>query len=139
MRHFEERPHIEAVIGSRWPHLGGNIRRNRTRKLTGWVAKSIIRRILKAQVWDTQCGAKIFSRSLAEEIFDGPFRTKWLFDIELLMRIGSRRLSDIAMEHPVHDWSDVPGSKLGVGTIADFIALIKMSLLQRRRCMPIRN
>ena len=134
MRLFAERPHIKAVIGSRWPHLGGSIQRNQTRKLTGWVAKSIIRRILKAQVWDTQCGAKIFSRSLAEEIFDSPFRTKWLFDIELLMRIGCRRLSDLAVEHPVHAWSDVPGSKLGIDAIADFITLIKLSLLRSRWC-----
>ena len=134
MRHFEERPHIKAVIGSRWPHLGGNIQRNQARKLTGWIAKSIIRRILKAQVWDTQCGAKIFSRSLAKEIFDSPFRTKWLFDIELLMRIGCRRLSDLAVEHPVHAWSDVPGSKVGIDTIADFITLIKLSLLRSRWC-----
>lgn len=135
MRHFEERPHIKAVIGSRWPHLGGNIQRNKARKLTGWIAKSIIRRILKAQVWDTQCGAKIFSRSLAEEIFDSQFRTKWLFDIELLMRIGCRRLSDLAVEHPVHAWSDVPGSKLGIDAIADFITLIKLSLSQHRQCI----
>ena len=136
MRHFGEHPCVKAVIGSRWPHLGGNIQRTSARKLTGWIAKSIIRGILKAQVWDTQCGAKIFSRNLAAEIFDSPFRTKWLFDIELLMRIGRCRLSDMVMEHPVRVWSDVPGSKLDINAIADFITLINLSFLQRKRCMP---
>ena len=124
MRQFKERPHIKAVIGSRWPHLGAEITRRPMRNLTGWIMKSLIRHILAVPIWDTQCGAKILTRSLAEETFNRPFRTKWLFDVELLMRIGRHRLSKLVMEHPLHTWSDVPGSKLDVHAFTDLFKLL---------------
>ncbi len=86
--------------------------------------KSLIRHILAVPIWDTQCGAKILTRSLAEETFNRPFRTKWLFDVELLMRIGRHRLSRLVMEHPLHTWSDVPGTKLDVHAFTDLFKLL---------------
>ncbi|MGN0853708.1 MAG: glycosyltransferase [Kiritimatiellia bacterium] len=111
---FDESASRQAVIGVRWPHLGADIARSSFRRLTGTIMKALLHFALHASVYDTQCGAKIFTHSLAREIFRAPFRTKWLFDVELLRRIGRTRLRHATRELPLDAWHDVPGSNLGV-------------------------
>lgn len=113
---FETDKTMKAVIGSRWPHLGADIRRSSGRGIASIAFKMAVRRILKAPVWDTQCGAKVFSREVADEVFSAPFSTRWLFDVEILSRIGRERLRTQVQELPVSSWRDVPGSKLGFGS-----------------------
>jgi hypothetical protein len=36
---------------------------------------------------DTQCGAKVMDREIASKMFNKKFITKWLFDVELFMRM----------------------------------------------------
>ena len=74
--------------------------------------KVLIRQVLHAPVYDTQCGAKIFRRDLARRIFAAPFRSRWLFDVELLHRIPPRILRHAVLEQPLAVWRDVPGSKV---------------------------
>ena len=74
--------------------------------------KVLIRQVLHAPVYDTQCGAKIFRRDLARRIFAVPFRSRWLFDVELLHRIPPRILRHAVLEQPLAVWRDVPGSKV---------------------------
>ena len=113
---FEADEKVKAVIGSRWPHLGADIQRSPGRGFASIAFKMVVRRILKAPVWDTQCGAKIFSREIADEIFASPFSTRWIFDIEILSRLGCDRLRTQVQELPVSSWRDVPGSKIGIGS-----------------------
>ena len=113
---FETDKKVKAVIGSRWPHLGADIQRSPGRGFASIAFKMVVRRILKAPVWDTQCGAKIFSREIADEIFATPFSTRWIFDIEILSRLGCDRLRTQVQELPVSSWRDVPGSKIGIGS-----------------------
>ena len=137
MRAFEERDSPKAVIGSRWPHLGTNIRRSTARSLAGAFAKWLIRRTLGAPVWDTQCGAKVFESDLAREIFRAPFRSRWLFDVELLARIGRRRLRRDVLELPLAEWFDVPGSKVGLRALGELLSLpsiCRESLVESRTC-----
>lgn len=127
---FEGSRNIEAVIGSRWPHLGADIRRSPGRGLAGMLIKSAIRTLLGVPVWDTQCGAKVFTRELAGSIFAKPFKTRWLFDVELLSRLASDTLRKRTLELSVMSWVDVPGSKLGFGetfSILHELALVAMS------------
>ena len=128
MRVFNESPATKAVIGSRWPHLGSCIQRTVRRGLIGNIAKFIIRRILDAPVWDTQCGAKVFSREVAEEIFHDRFRTRWLFDVELLMRLGKRLKTEVH-ECPLATWFDVPGSKVGLRTVGELLTFPILRLM----------
>ena len=116
VQRFETDDKLKAVIGSRWPHLGADIRRSPGRSIASVAFKMAVRRILKAPVWDTQCGAKIFSREVADEIFATPFSTRWIFDIEILSRIGRDRLRTQVQELPVSSWRDVLGSKIGIGS-----------------------
>ena len=127
MRMFDHHPGLRTVIGSRWPHLGSAIHRNAIRSLAGALAKSLIRKILGLYIWDTQCGAKVFTRETAKELFRHPFRTRWLFDVELLLRLGRRRLATCVCEMPIMSWRDVPGSKIGFAEAwRIFIELINM-------------
>ena len=128
MRIFEDFPQTRVVIGSRWPYLGASIKRTPCRGFASFIANSIIRFALKTYIWDTQCGAKIFSRDIAGEIFEQPFRTRWLFDVELLARLG-KRLGLIVREYPLPEWSDIPGSKVGFRT---FVELLSLPFVLRR-------
>lgn len=109
---LERVPDAQAVLGARWPHLGAQIDRTFFRNATGALMKVLIRQVLHAPVYDTQCGAKIFRRDLARRIFAAPFRSRWLFDVELLHRIPPRILRHAVLEQPLAVWRDVPGSKV---------------------------
>ena len=92
---------------------------------------------LGAPVWDTQCGAKVFACDVAREIFRAPFRSRWLFDVELLARIGRRRLRRDVLELPLAEWFDVPGSKVGLGALGELLSLpsiCRQSLVESRSC-----
>ena len=137
MRAFEEQGQLKAVIGSRWPHLGTDIRRSALRGLASSLAKWFIRRTLGVPVWDTQCGAKVFACDVASEIFRAPFRSRWLFDVELLARMGRRRLRRDVLELPLAEWFDVPGSKVGLGALRELLSLpsiCRESLVESRSC-----
>ncbi len=118
---FEAQKGLSAVIGSRWPHLGADIKRSSHRGLASAAVRMLIRRVLKVPVWDTQCGAKVFAREVAAEVFARAFRTRWLFDVEILARLGCDRLRSHVIELPLKSWFDVPGSKLGLGSFASIL------------------
>ncbi len=109
---FDDAPAVQMVIGSRWPHLGAHIDRNLFRTCSGTLMKKLIRCVLSAPIYDTQCGAKIMVRDLAEELFARPFISPWLFDVELFRRMGKERILSGVKELPLDEWHDVPGSKL---------------------------
>lgn len=122
MRNFEMNSKTEMVIGSRWSRLGANIHRTKSRAVVGLLVKAFIRFVLKVPVWDTQCGAKVFTRCIAQKVFKNPFKTRWLFDVEILGRMGSD-LSVAVCEHPLSSWYDVPGTKLGMCVILEILRL----------------
>ncbi|MGN1325559.1 MAG: glycosyltransferase [Candidatus Spyradenecus sp.] len=107
-----EKPRLAMVIGSRWPHLGAHIRRGAVRALAGRLMAWMIRLALGRPVYDTQCGAKVFRREVAWALFGRPFHSRWLFDVELLLRLHGR-----VEEVPLRAWREVGGSKLGLGAM----------------------
>jgi glycosyltransferase involved in cell wall biosynthesis len=105
------------AIGSRMKRLGAKIERKRWRHLLGRVFSTFASIILKLPVYDTQCGAKLFKADMGS-LFESPFITKWLFDIELLARYRNTyglegALNDI-IEVPIGAWEEKGGSKLKV-------------------------
>ncbi len=102
----------EIVIGARWPHLGAHIERTTFRSFTSEAMKLLIRSFIGVHIFDTQCGAKLFRREAAAEIFARPFISRWLFDVELLLRLGAKRVRQHGVEVPLQSWIDVPGSKM---------------------------
>ncbi|MCX6247700.1 MAG: glycosyltransferase [Bacteroidetes bacterium] len=113
---MKEKPALQYVFGSRVAILGVRIERKLYRHLIGRIIATFISNILHLMVYDTQCGAKLFTRSLAGSVFQTPFITRWLFDVEILARIigicGRDKVEQVVRELPVTSWIDKGGSKV---------------------------
>jgi len=140
---LDERPQIAVLIGARISLLGNDIQRSHTRHYLGRVFATLASLILRARIYDTQCGAKLFRRSdaLAAALRD-PFLSRWSFDVELLGRllVGDASTAAIferqVLEVPLRSWRDVPGSKLRLPAMAGALkdlAEIANDLSRRRR------
>ena len=106
----------EVVFASRIQLIGNKIKRNFFRYFIGRVFATCISLILKIRVYDTQCGAKIFSKKICEVIFIEKFISQWLFDVELFARLiniyGMDKTIEISFEQPVRKWIDIKKSKV---------------------------
>jgi SAM-dependent methyltransferase len=118
-------PELQMVLGSRVRLLGRSIQRTPLRHYLGRVFATFASLVLELPVYDTQCGAKLFRSSPeTRALFAKPWRTNWIFDVELLARfVRERRRAGASAgaaihEAPLERWRDVAGSKLGP---ADFV------------------
>ncbi|MBW1687110.1 MAG: glycosyltransferase, partial [Deltaproteobacteria bacterium] len=121
---LDARRNLEMVFGARVVLLGRRIERWPLRHYLGRVAATAISLILGLRVYDTQCGAKLFRATPSvRALFEEPFATRWLFDVEILARFilslrGDRDAAkDAIYEYPLTEWMDVAGSSL---TPADY-------------------
>ncbi|HEY0928689.1 MAG TPA: hypothetical protein VGE27_02115, partial [Gemmatimonas sp.] len=91
---------------------------------------------LGIESYDTQCGAKLFRigpllcTSLSE-----PFRSRWIFDVELLTRAqsllrfeGEHTIERLVHEQPLGVWQHRAGSKVRGG---DFLRALQELLIIR--------
>ena len=115
-KYGEQSPHFGAIVGSRIQRLGASINRDDNRSLFSSMIKMFIKIILKTPFQDTQCGAKIFHRNLVPFLFNTPFMTPWLFDVEIFLRLqkkfGRTTLQRGVLEFPLMNWSEVGDSRL---------------------------
>ena len=104
----------EFILGCRIKKVGSRISRNELRHFYTRFNATLVGYITKLDVYDTQCSAKMFRTSLVSDIASEPFRTKWLFDVELIDRIRKARgeLNDLGHEEPLLAWDEKKGSKL---------------------------
>ena len=100
------------VIGSRILLLNSVIQRKWYRHVIGRIILTLINYKHKLDIYDTQCGAKLFSSEIIKEIFKEPFQTSWLFDTEIFIRLKKLDLLKTGKEIPLHFWADYGGSKL---------------------------
>lgn len=112
-------PYLEEkdfVFASRILKVGSVVERKFSRFLVGRVIATAISNTLQIKVYDTQCGCKVFKASLAPLLFEKPFVSTWLFDVELFSRLlvhfgpeeGIKRMEEI----PVKRWVDRGASKV---------------------------
>ena len=117
---LDSNPSIEMIFGSRVRLLGRRIQRSAIRHYPGRVFATAASQVLGLAVYDTQCGAKLFRATpQIRSLFEEPFVTRWLFDIEIVARlIRARRgttmcqAGEAIYEFPLYEWRDVPGSKV---------------------------
>lgn len=104
----------QMVFGSRFKRLGATIERNPTRHYIGRIFATIASLMLKLPIYDTQCGAKIMSKSFASIAFKDSFLTSWLFDIEIFFRLKKNDSNNISLikEVPLQQWIEKGGSKI---------------------------
>ena len=114
------RPELSLVMGSRITLLGRQITRRWRRHIAGRAFATAASWTLGLAVYDTQCGAKLF-RATPETalLFEQPFRSRWIFDVEILARLiaiaGEQKAEQMIYECPLDRWTDVRGSQLKLG------------------------
>lgn len=107
---------VHFCFGSRIARVGSTIDRKRYRFLIGRTIATFISIALDLKVYDTQCGCKVFTRELASKVFDRPFISKWLFDVEIIFRLyevyGKKESIQHMQEVPLARWVDRGDSKV---------------------------
>lgn len=134
-------PSVQIVLGSRVKILGRNIERNPLRHYFGRVAAMAASNLLGMDVYDTQCGAKLFRRTpQLEVLFGDPFSTRWAFDVEVLARwlgehphVARPDMGRYIVEHPLQTWLDVRGSKVKLTDLLQGPAELARIWLRYRR------
>ncbi len=112
---------IEVVIGSRVKRLGSNIKRYAFRHYLGRIFATMASVTLDLEVYDSQCGAKIFRKETAKKLFSKPFESKWLFDLELLYRLKNNHpenFNEVILEVPLRTWQEQGDTRI---RLQDFI------------------
>ena len=116
---LNENVECKAVIGSRIAMVGTNIQRSIFRHYSGRAFATLVSVILGQQIYDTQCGAKVFKAdNEVKRAFSQPFLSRWAFDVEVIGRLlrmeRSKKNDNLILEMPLLSWLEVPGSKLNL-------------------------
>jgi glycosyltransferase involved in cell wall biosynthesis len=109
-------PGARFLLGSRVRRLGARVERGQLRHYLGRVFATCASVVLRLPVYDTQCGAKLIGADLARRIFEQPFLSRWIFDIELLARtialIGRHAAMEAVIEVPLERWEEKGDSRV---------------------------
>ena len=116
---LEDHVDCKAVIGSRIAMVGTNIQRSVLRHYSGRAFATLVSIMLGQQIYDTQCGAKVFKADdIVKRVFSQPFLSRWAFDVEIIGRLlrleQSTTNSKLILELPLRNWLEVEGSKLNL-------------------------
>lgn len=108
----------KIVSGSRINRMGANIAKEDSRAIISLSINKIIQKILGMKFQDTQCGAKVMTKDVARLVFAEPFDTRWLFDVEIFLRMkkhfGKENVQALICEQPLKRWVHEDGSKLSM-------------------------
>ena len=129
---LDRRPDVLVVLGSRVKLLGRLVQRRNLRHYLGRIFATVASIVLGIGVYDTQCGAKLLRATPAiRAIFDVPFRSRWIFDVEMIARLAREshlkqdQLAAVMVEHPLTEWQEVAGSKVKMRDF--FVAIAEMA------------
>jgi len=131
----------DGVIASRWVK-GSRVPQQQpfTRIVASRAWNFLVRSVLFLPVKDTQCGAKIFKKSVIIPVLDSIALTNWAFDVSLLFHLNQS--GHKIKEFPV-TWNHEDGSriKLGKEIPVMFVSLIGVRIMNfpTRRLIPRRG
>ena len=107
---------VVLAFGSRILKLDNKIKRKWYRFILGRVVATAISNTLNLNIYDSQCGCKVFEAQTAEKIFDQAFISEWLFDVEIFFRMvhlfGRSKIQNHLREIPLRSWVDTPDSRV---------------------------
>jgi len=119
----------DCVIGSRWLP-GAVIHQSQTgnRQFASRVFHLIVQMLFWMNIRDTQCGAKVMRREVAEKIHPALRIADMAFDINLLYSM--KRAGFKILEVPT-EWTDQAGSKVALGrsSLTMFLSVVRVRLL----------
>lgn len=135
---FSRNAAIQWVWGVRLRSLGRNVARRALRHYLGRMFATLSSVVLGIDSYDTQCGAKLFrANQLLKTALSEPFLSKWIFDVELLVRAQALLqysenvcVQQVVFEQPLGVWVHRSGSKVRSG---DFLVALKELFLIRRK------
>ncbi|WP_340200532.1 glycosyltransferase [Ascidiimonas sp. W6] len=111
---LENTANCDFICGTRGENT--KIVKSYVRKVISGTAKYVIRTTFGLPFEDTQCGAKIFKAAIIPYIFNKPFLSKWLFDIELFIRCINKTKEEGSRgeihQFELKDWQAVGESRL---------------------------
>ncbi len=103
----------QVVWASRMEKNNAKINRRWVRFVLGRLFNLVSSFLLRHKLYDSQCGAKIFSSAAAKIAFSNPFISRWLFDLEIFLRLMQTGAISVH-EYPISKWSHVKGSKVSL-------------------------
>lgn len=120
------RDNIDFVYASKNTKLNTHLEMKVKRFWVGRILSFMVRRSLKVDIYDTQCGCKIMTKEISEISFKEKFISSWLFDIEIFWRIikkfGRDYIRENTLEIPLEKLYNRGDSKVSLA------ALIKLPL-----------
>ncbi len=109
---------LSFVFGSRAKNASDTIKKNGLRAMISKLINILIVFILGLSIKDTQCGAKVFKADLVPVIFNKNFFSRWLFDVEMFIKMkrhfGKAEIMNKIYEQPLQRWVHMDDSKLGI-------------------------
>jgi len=113
LKYFEN-SNYEMVFGSRILRIGANVHRFFLRHYLGRMMATVVSIYLKIPIYDSQCGAKFFSKRFSQLLFNKPFVSRWMFDIEIFKRISLNniKIENCCYELPLSTWIEKGESKI---------------------------
>lgn len=103
---------LQLIFASRIKLYGKDIERKALRHYLSRVFITISNTLFQLEIYDTQCGCKIFRRDIIETCFSKKFLSKWLFDIEIFIRLLHNHKNIAIMEEGLYEWKEIGGSKI---------------------------
>lgn len=125
----------DMAIAARW-HRAAVLpgRRPLSRRVESRVFAGTVRTLFGLPYRDTQCGAKVFRREVAEAILPLLSSRDFLFDVELLLAAGTMGFK--VVEVPTV-WVDRAGSRLRAGQDGRRMAMSALRLWVHMRTLPL--
>jgi dolichyl-phosphate beta-glucosyltransferase len=125
----------DVVLGSRaqLQSATGEIQRSRLRRLLQAAFHALVVVLVgTAEIQDTQCGFKLFSKRVVRPLFGNLHLRRWAFDTELVVRATALglRLQEVGVP-----WHEVEGSKLHTGPCS--LVQIAASMLRDMICVRL--
>jgi dolichyl-phosphate beta-glucosyltransferase len=119
---------VTGVVGSRIRMLGRKVQRNPLRHYLGRVFATFVSSWFSQDVYDTQCGLKLFEREALRRHLQIPDDERWVWDTQLLLSMlhAGERIHEL----PV-DWRETGNSK--VSLLRDPLTMIWHLVTFRRR------
>ncbi|HET9057146.1 MAG TPA: glycosyltransferase [Chitinophagaceae bacterium] len=113
VRLLQRNDQLQIIFGSRRLVKETSIKKNYLRHLVGRCFSFFINYYFTISLYDTQCGAKVFRSKIVPIVFERKFISRWLFDIEIILRLRNICGNDNTVkEIPVKEWVNKRGSKI---------------------------
>ena len=132
---------LDAVISSRVSLSGRQIIRKGSRHYLGRIIATLLTNKWNDSPYDTQSGYKLFLNSEAfRASMKNKFETRWLFDLEILTRIGIYNNGRLSIwEEPLFFWKDVDGSKLKIKHLYSILLELIFARKQVLKFLKVRS